>query len=256
MREARTTVADRTLDLLEAVRAERTASLPTIATRCGLPLPTVHRLARILSDRGYLIAYRRGAYGLGPAALTLADGPSLHDMLRQVGASALPALARRCGTHVHLGVYEGDMVTYLAKARFGRNKLPTAEGTQLEAYCSGIGKVLLAQLDEAALDRYLTQGVFVALTDNTVTDPAKLKALVGEVRSRGWGTDFGEVMTDLYCIAVPLKDDEGRGVAALSASFRGVSITEAALTGALPKLQAAAELITAKLWPVRRALAG
>lgn len=241
-------VAERTLDVLEAARAAGTASLPAIAARCGLPLPTAHRIAQSLLERGYLIAYGRGRYGLGPACLALGVGLSLDHMLREVAASELKRLARRCRTHAHLGIFEGDMVTYLAKARHGRSELLTTAGTQLEAYCSGIGKVLLAQLDDAGLDRYLGQGAFVPLTTATVTEPDRLRALVARARERGWATDMGEIMPDLFCIAVPVRDDGGAGVAALSVSYRKPMMNEAELAAALPALRETADAIGRKLF--------
>ncbi|MFC3714087.1 IclR family transcriptional regulator [Sphingoaurantiacus capsulatus] len=246
--EGRVGVADRTLDVLEAVRDAGTASLPAVAAACGLPLPTVHRMAKALIERGYLVAYRRGLCGLGPACLTLGAGLSLNAMLREAGAAELKSLARACGTHAHLGVFEGDMVTYLAKARHGRSELPTTEGTQLEAYCSGIGKVLLAQFEAAELDRYLGQGAFVSLTDATVTDPAALRALIATARARGWATDMGEVMPDLFCVAVPVRDAAGHGVAALSVSYRAPAMAEDELAASLPALREAAGRIEAKLF--------
>lgn len=244
-------MTDRTLDIVEAVRDLGIASLPAVAARCELPLPTVHRMARSLIARGYLVAYGRGRYGLGPACLAVARGLSLNAMLREVAAGELKHLARRCATHAHLGVFEGDMVTYLAKVRHGRGELPTTEGTQLEAYCSGIGKVLLGELEPAELDRYLRQGPFVPLTDNTVTDPARLRVLIGEAHERGWATDLGEVIPDLFCIAVPVRDASGQGVAALSVSHRERAMTERDLTEALPALREAATAIEARLFGAR-----
>lgn len=245
-------VADRTLDILEAVRDLGATSLPAVAARCGLPLPTVHRLARSLIDRGYLIAYRRGRYGLGPACLRLTQRLSLADMLREAATGELKRLAQRCAAHAHLGVFEGDMVTYLAKVRHGCAELPTAEGTQLEAYCSGIGKVLLGELEPADLDRYLSNGPFIPLTERTETDPARLRARVVEVRARGWATDMGEVIPDLFCIAVPVRDATGRGVAALSVSYRVGSMSADELSCALPALNEAASSIALRVFATDR----
>ena len=72
-------------------------------------------------------------------------------------------LAKRTGLTVHLGVFEGDMVTYLVKAA-GVTDVLTQEGMQLEAYCSGIGKVLLAFLPLDEREQYLAGGPFVRLT--------------------------------------------------------------------------------------------
>jgi len=241
-------LVDRTLDILEAVRAAGTCSLPDIAACCGLAVATVHRIVQSLGGRGYLIAYRRGVYGLGPAALALGAGLTLHEMLHRVSLDELQALGRRCRTHAHLGVFEGDMVTYLTKFRYGRGRLLTSEGTQLEAYCSGIGKVLLAQLEPAELDRYMAQGAFVALTANTITDSERLLEQLHQVRGRGWATDIGEVMPDLSCIAAPVLDRQGKGIAALSVSFRGPLIAEDVLAAVLPDLREAAARISKKLF--------
>ena len=241
-------LVDRTLDILDAVRAAGTCSLPEIAARCGLAIATAHRIVQALGVRGYLIAYRRGVYGLGAAALALGEGLTLHDMLRRSSVDELQALGRRCRAHAHLGIFESDMVTYLTKVRYGRGRLPTAEGTQLEAYCSGIGKVLLAQLEPAELDRYMAQGAFVALTENTITDPARLLDQLEQVRARGWATDIAEVMPELSCIAAPVLDRKGRGIAALSVSFRGKLMAEEALAVLLPELRDAAARISTKLF--------
>ncbi|KKC26460.1 IclR family transcriptional regulator [Sphingomonas sp. SRS2] len=243
-----TGLIDRTLDILDAVRAAGICSLPMIAAGSGLPVATAHRIVQSLTGRGYLIAYRRGAYGLGPAALALGAGLALHDMLHRASLDELQALGRRCKAHAHLGIFESDMVTYLTKVRYGRGRLPTSEGTQLEAYCSGIGKVLLAQLEPAALDRYMAQGAFVALTANTITDPAQLLDRLEQARTRGWATDIGEVMPDLSCIAAPLFDRQGRAIAALSVSFRGPLIAEEVLAERLPDLRGTAARISARLF--------
>lgn len=243
-----TRLVDRTLDILEAVRGGAICSMPEIAERCGLPVATVHRLIRSLAARGYLVAYRRGAFGLGPAALALGAGLSLHDMLHRASLDELKALSRRCKAHAHLGIFENDMVTYLTKVRYGRGRTPSSEGAQLEAYCSGIGKMLLADLEPAELDRYMGQGAFVPLTANTITDPQALLAQLDRIRAQGWATDVEEVMPNLSCISVPLRDRDGRGIAALSVSFSGAGIGEDALTPALPELRAAGARIAARLF--------
>ena len=80
------------------------------------------------------------------------------------------------------------MVTYLANASYGRNDFRINEGLQLEAYCSGVGKVLLAHLPDAARENYLSQGEFIALTPNTIVDREAFARELDLIRQRGWGT--------------------------------------------------------------------
>jgi DNA-binding IclR family transcriptional regulator len=113
---------------------------------------------------------------------------------------------------------EEDMVTYLSKEHGGGPTLFTRSGTQLEAYCSAIGKVLLAALPDSELDRYLGAGEFVALTPKTICSPAELRKELGAIRSADFAIDAGEVLEDLRCVAVPIRDRQKHMVAAVSVS--------------------------------------
>ena len=140
------------------------------------------------------------------------------------------------------------MVTYLVKQPFGRRNPPSREGTQLEAYCSAIGKVLLAQLEVEEVDLYLGESSFVPLTPATITDASVLKGLLGEVRAQGWAIELGETMPDLSCIAVPVLDSAGSGRAALSVSIQGRIGGPSLLLAMLPALQRAAIAIRARVF--------
>ena len=218
-----------------------------VARACGLPFSTAHRLLGGLAARGYVLSPARGEYRLGIAAMTLAQNDTLAELLAAAARPVLRALSRQCRVHAHLGILEDDMVTYLVKQPYGRRRLLSTEGTQLEAYCSAVGKVLLAHLDTDQLEAYLSAGPFVALTRSTIIDPTLLKCDLTIVRARGWGVDAGEIAVDLACVAVPICDNWGRILAALSISITGAS---APPIGALPMLRDAATAITRKLFPM------
>lgn len=110
------------------------------------------------------------------------------------------------------------MVTYELKAGQSAGDLFTQVGMQLEAYCSGIGKVLLAHLPEPAQTAYLSTGPFPALTNQTITDPVLLKDELDIVLRRGFALDDEEVVAGLQCVAVPILKQNGAVIAAVSAS--------------------------------------
>lgn len=110
------------------------------------------------------------------------------------------------------------MVTYRIKTGEGAGSLFTQVGLQLEAYCSGIGKVLLAHLPEAQRRAYLAEGPFVALTSRTITDPAMLAQELERVREQGYAIDDGEIIDGLVCTAVPIHAPDGQVHAAISVS--------------------------------------
>lgn len=88
---------------------------------------------------------------------------------------------------------------------------------QLEAYCSSIGKVLVAHLHAPAQSAHLAGGPFPALTPRTITDPIVQKAELGIVARQGFALDNEEVAIDVECIAVPVPGKRGV-IAAISIS--------------------------------------
>lgn len=239
---------DKALSLLPLVARAGTCSLTQVAGELALPLSTIHRLAQDLTRHGYLIRLGRGRYRLGPALLSLSAGLRLEDMLVDVARPLVQDLARDCRACVHLGSFDGDMVTYLLKRGFGREKIFSAEGMQLEAYCSGIGKVLLAYLPEADRARYLAGGPFVALTPRTITDPARLDEELTRIRTQGWALDDEEILTGLRCAAVPVRDRTGTVIAALSVSARLTAMPMQRVADLLPLLHRTAEAIRQQLF--------
>jgi DNA-binding IclR family transcriptional regulator len=119
---------------------------------------------------------------------------------------------------VHLGVIEDDMVTYVVKEHGGGPLLFTRSGTQLDAYCSAIGKMLLATLPARELDRYLSSGPLIPLTSHTITEPDKLRRTLQRVRVEDLAIDAEEAADNLRCIAVPVRDRRGIIVSAVSAA--------------------------------------
>lgn len=211
---------DKALTLLAAL-GTGARSLPELVRDSALPLATVHRLVATLEARGFVARAGRGAIVAGPALLGLARGLDSHAHLASLARPVVAALARRTGSLAQLGVLEGEMVTYLVKEGRARDALFSREGMQLEAYCSALGKVLLAAQPQAERARYLAGGPFVALTDRTIVDPALLAAEFERVAARGFATDEGEIDSGLACLAVPVRGAGGRVVAALSLSSRG-----------------------------------
>jgi IclR family acetate operon transcriptional repressor len=106
-----------------------------------------------------------------------------------------------------------------------------------------IGKVLLAHLPGPEQSRYLAAGPFVALTDRTITDPARLKAELGRIAGQGFAIDNEEVVTGLQCLAVPVRTGRGEVVAAISTSRAARGDLDRWQQRVVPRLQAGADQI-------------
>lgn len=211
--------ADRILDLLVRILRDRgLASLNQQAKSLGIPLSTAYRFATRLRAARLIARAGRGCFSASVELTALITGSVLHRLIAENSRPHLQRLARRLRLTVHMGVIEDDMVTYLVKLHGGGPNLLTRAGTQLEAYCSAIGKVLLAALPKSELERYLRSGPLVALTPNTITKPAELKRELATIRTRGFAVDAQEVLENMRCVAVPVCDRRGNVVVALSAS--------------------------------------
>jgi DNA-binding IclR family transcriptional regulator len=208
---------ERALALMRAIVEDGGASnVSRIAKSNGIPPASAHRIVRTLARCGFLVEADRGKFAPGRELRALASNAGEMRTLASLARAELNALARATRRIAHLGVLEDDMVTYLVKAGTAGEVVFTREGMQLEAYCSGIGKVLLAHLPSEALELYLASGPFVALTEKTKTDPAVLREELDAVRNNGFAIDDREVASDLHCFAVPLHWPDGRVRAAIS----------------------------------------
>lgn len=205
--------------MLEAVIADGgNRSVAAIARDLGVPVATAHRQVVSLVDEGYLARHRSGCYFAGPRLLRLLGQLDEKQLIANAAAPVLHRLAADLGCVIQLGTLEGDMVTYRIKTGEGAGDLFTRVGMQLEAYCSGIGKVLLAALSERDRENYLASGPFPPLTPRTITDPAALRSELATVARQGHAIDDGEIAEGLHCVAIPLHTPDGRVVAAISAT--------------------------------------
>ena len=221
-----------------------------LSRRAGLPEASGYRLIQTLEELGAVVRGPRGRYRPGMLLLSLSRNVDIGNLLHEASQGMIVELARRLDVTLHIGLLEDDMVTYVSKVSTPTSFVShTQLGAQLEAYCSGLGKVLLAALPEAELDRFIMEGEFIALTPYTITDPAALRAHLAEVRRKGFALDDREIREDMCCIAVPIHDAQGQIIAALSATERVDRMVPERLSALRDALTAVAAAINRKVFP-------
>lgn len=209
----------RSLTMLEAVLADREGrSLGALAEQIGVPKATAHRQIATLVHESYLRRLPGGRLVAGKRLQALAQQADDKQVIVAVAAPVLHRLARRLNCVAQLGTLENDMVTYRIKTGQGAGDFFTRVGLQLEAYCTGIGKVLLAAMPEAQREAYLATGPFPRLTAATITESAVLRSHLHLVREQGFARDDEEIAEGLVCLAVPLGSADGNVAAAISVS--------------------------------------
>jgi DNA-binding IclR family transcriptional regulator len=210
------------LALFNLIAADRgRTDLTGLAADLALPRSTLYRLAGTLQAMGLITRLSRGHYDIGLRLAEMLDGVTVKNTLVRLCRPALRDLAQSRGATAHLGILEDGMVTYLVKEAPGTDHSAafTRENAQLEAYCTGIGKVLLAQLPDAALAAYLAAAPFIPMTSRTITTPSILRDALQKVRAEAFAIDDGEIAEQLYCLAVPLWTQADGVSAAISLSF-------------------------------------
>jgi IclR family pca regulon transcriptional regulator len=98
-------------------------------------------------------------------------------------------------------------------------------GSRLPAYCSSLGRVLLAQLAPDELDAYLARTTLAPMTPHTVTDPDRLRDVLAQVRRDGYAVNNEELELGLRSIAVPVRGASGRVLAALNVGAHATRAT-------------------------------
>jgi DNA-binding IclR family transcriptional regulator len=241
----------KTFSILRAFQhAEECLTSQELSKRANMPKASCHRLVQTLEEVGALTRGTHGRYRLGMMLSSLSRNVAANELLREVGSPILNDLAARRNLTLHLGVLEGGMVLYLTKVAT-RTSFPThtRPGCYLEAYCSGLGKVLLSALQEEQLESFILDGDLVALTPNTITERSALRSELRQVRALGFAIDNCESRIDTYCIAVPIRDCDGNVIAAISASCDARSIAKDAIAGLCNELLGAANAFSARLYP-------
>jgi IclR family acetate operon transcriptional repressor len=201
-----TQAIERALTLLDMIICDDAQTpIYELSSQIGLAPSSARRMTLALKHAGLIMPAGRGRYMGGPRLRALADIPNPHRRLIQCTRPLLQRLANRSGLTAHLGIFDDSMVTYLVKE--GEGQIFTRVNAQLEAYCTGIGKVLLSLLPEKQLDDYLAN-TFVRLTPNTICDPDQMREEIATIRARGYAIDDGEMSEAVVCVArsVPLND--------------------------------------------------
>ncbi len=187
-------------------------SLVELSRRSGLPKSTAHRLAEQLRAMGWLERDQRG-YRVGMRLFELGGLAAEQSLLRDPALPHLHTLASRTGLAVQLGVLDTDEVVYLERVIVGSYRLPTRQGGRMPAYCTGLGKAMLA-FDEGAAQQVLAADL-PARASGTLASETRLRDDLQRVRATGVAFDRQESYDGLGCVAAPIRNS-GRAIGAVS----------------------------------------
>ena len=187
-------------------------------SEAGLHKSTAFRLLEALR-RHQLVAVDKatGRYRLGLGLFELGMAAVSRLDVGQCAPPFLEALARETGEGANLGIFEDPEVVHILRVESAHPlRLPSLAGRRSPAYCTGIGKAILAHLEPEHLERYLREVTLKARTPKTITDRDLLRQDLRRVRSRGYSVDDEEIFPGLRCVAAPIFGLDGRVIAGVS----------------------------------------
>lgn len=211
---------DKTLSVLEFVAQNaKGVSLADVVRSMGVPKTTAFRILEILLAREYVTWYDDSEkYFIGVKALEIGISGLIGLDVVDVSIPYLQDMSAKVGETSFLAVYNNGDVVYLYKAEGTCSIQTTATlGSRRPAYCTALGKVILANLPIEETDRVFEKKL-AKFTEKTVTDRIKLYEEFASIRSQGYSIDDEGIEYGLYCLGVPIYNYTGNVIAAISVS--------------------------------------
>lgn len=232
----------RGLAILRACAAHtRESTIPQLSAQTGIPRAAVRRVLYTLTQLGYARAQGKG-YVLLPRVLGIASAYSSASSLVDQAQPVLDRLRDQLSESCSLGVLDGDDLLYVARAETVRiMSIGLNKGSRLPAYCTSMGRVLLADLPAETIAGYLERTALRPRTEFTETHAERFRLLLAKVRTDRYALNDQELEIGLRSIAVPVRDGTGQVIAAMNVGSQTARIArDALLADVLPLLRSAA----------------
>lgn len=211
---------DRGIRVLIYLAESKAATLAEIAKDTAIPAATAHRILSTLQHRG-MVAHDTdyGKWRIGPQAYRIGNAFEEGSNLLEVAPAVMRKLSKETGETANLAVEDGGKLLYLVQVE-SENPIRASikNGTDAYFHTSGVGKVIMAFMDEDEIDGFLSPLSLISQTSNSITDRRHLKAELGKSRQRGWALDDEERFPGMRCIAAPVFDSLENVVAGVSIS--------------------------------------
>jgi IclR family pca regulon transcriptional regulator len=217
-------------------------TISQLSVRTGLSRAAVRRCLYTLTKLGFAGAEDGSRYSLRPRMLTLSHTYTASNTLSSAAQPILERMSAALRESFSVATLDGDDIVYVARTTVNRVMAVDLHiGSRLPAYCTSMGRILLAYLPAEQLESYLARVVLTPHTTRTVTSIEKLRMLLRNVRRNGYALCDQEYEVGLRSLAVPVFAPNGRAVATINLSGNAPRISALEMqTRFLPHLRNAA----------------
>lgn len=234
------------LDVLDRVAAfGRPVRFAELLESAPYPKATLYRFVQTLTNQGMLsFDAERQTYAPGIRLVRLAHSAWAQASLAPIARPHIDALSEKVGETVHLAQLDHAQVLYVDKRNAARPlEMFSQAGKVGPAYCTGVGKVMLAHLDAGQQNAVIAQQSFHKFTDSTLDSAEALRTELGQIRENGYGFDREEHEPGIICVAVPILTGRGAVLGGLSVTSSTQRTNLAGLEQLVPGIQATAAAI-------------
>jgi DNA-binding IclR family transcriptional regulator len=230
--------------------SERTPELKLteIADMLDLNKSTIHGIINTLKDGGLIDQNEENQkYRLGLNLVHYAAQVLKSLDIRRVAEPVIRQLCDEVNETVHLGVLDGKEIVYIDKMESNQSiRIFTSIGTRYHAYCTAIGKSILSDYSNEAIERLLPD-VLPQYTKTTKTSKAAILAEIDEVRHTGYALDLEENVEGLKCVGAPIYNHEGHVKYSISVSGPIQRMTDEKTAMIIERVKIAAQEISKKI---------
>jgi DNA-binding IclR family transcriptional regulator len=228
------------LDVLDMVAAAgRPVRFSDLLAHAPYPKATLYRFLQTLTHQG-MLTYdpERQLYALGVRLVRLAHAAWAQASIAPIARPWIERLSAEVGETIHLAQMDGAQVLYVDKRNATRPvEMYSQAGKVGPAYCTGVGKAMLAHLPPDALEDAIARQSFHPFTPQTLASAEALRAELAVIRTRGHALDREEHEPGIICVAVPILSGAGRVIGAISITSTTARTSLAAMEGLAPQLK-------------------
>ena len=228
-----------TCEIMQALKDGGEAGVTELSERLDLSKGAVYNHLATLREHG-LVVQNGDSYELGLRFVNFGEFVKNQSILFQEGIEEADNLAARTGEYAHLMAFQHDQGIHIYRAE-GENAVGDEYYHRKQEktdplYYSATGKAVLAFLPENRVEQILEQGELTAQTEHTITDSAKLREELSQIRERGFALNDEEQFLGLRAVGAPIRDSNNQVIGAISISGPVTRISDARFTDEIPQV--------------------
>jgi DNA-binding IclR family transcriptional regulator len=218
---------EKAFGLLEALSEKQPLRPTELVHKLGMSRSSVHRLLATLERLGCVEKTIESQYRLGLKIFVLGNSDPFRKKLIEIAHPYMTWLAEISQENVNLALMYGRELLYIDKIESSHYlKLDQPIGKTDPVYCTALGKALLSGMTEQEFRAFCKSTELTRRTKRTITDPDALWTAINKVKRNGYAIDLEELNEGIHCIGAPIRDYNGKVIAAISISAPAVRLTK------------------------------